>query len=286
MADHAGQGLSPPQALHVRNDPVLGLSSSGRNWCSPSSSRSRTEGAVKRRLSAWAERRFRAHNPRADGRAWIGGRRPRGEKPPLRPAARSPRALSRDAEGGIRRPCPLPHAGACRHRPPDPGNGVRRDDASRTRAPEGFGSRLDALQAASIDAFVEESLRLSPPQTYLLRNAVRDTEIGGVEIKQGEIVCALTARAALDRNALRGNPWTVALDRPQDVYLHFGPENGPHRCFGRPIAISDLGRDTGGTEALGRRSARQDNDLCDFRRRSRTDDVWLARRKRCGRRSK
>lgn len=117
-------------------------------------------------------------------------------------------------------------------------------------APDGGRFRLEALSPSTIDAFVDESLRLSPPQQYLLRNASRDTEIGGFEIKQGEYVCALTARAAMDRAAL-GKPWDLVLDRRQDVYLHFGPENGPHRCFGRPIAIPILGEMFDGLKRCG-----------------------------------
>ena len=54
-------------------------------------------------------------------------------------------------------------------------------------------SRPDLIPAA-----VEESLRVTPPVLYVVRNCERDTEIGGVLIREGERVIVSIASANRD----------------------------------------------------------------------------------------
>ena len=104
----------------------------------------------------------------------------------------------------------------------------------------GFEAELQDLTSENSVAFVDESLRLSPPARYLLRTALEDTSIGGVAIRKGEYVCALVAKAATDPRVIKGDTG-MDLVRSQAIYLHFGPEGGPHRCFGWHVARVLLG---------------------------------------------
>jgi cytochrome P450 len=113
----------------------------------------------------------------------------------------------------------------------------------------GFEAELRDFTAARSDAFVDESLRLSPPARYLLRTALEDTAVGGVAIRKGEYVCALVAKAATDPRVIKDG---VGMDlaRSQAIYLHFGPEGGPHRCFGWHVARVLLGEMFAGLKTL------------------------------------
>jgi cytochrome P450 len=104
----------------------------------------------------------------------------------------------------------------------------------------GFEAELQDLTSENSVAFVDESLRLSPPARYLLRTALEDTSVGGVAIRKGEYVCALVAKAATDPRVIKGDTG-MDLARSQAIYLHFGPEGGPHRCFGWRVARVLLG---------------------------------------------
>lgn len=205
---------------------------------------------LKRRLGQWAERQFRAHIKSRMDSSETGG-----DDPDARSLLSSLRLVRSESFGGMPKEQFEEHVvflmlelvGTALLIP----GMAFADIVSRwVNAPDGRGFQLETLAPSTIDAFVDESLRLSPPQQYLLRNATRDTEIGGVEVKQGEYVCALTARAGMDR-ATVPKPWDFVLDRAQGVYLHFGPENGPHRCFGRPIAVPILGEMMAGLKRCG-----------------------------------
>ncbi|HEY7901269.1 MAG TPA: hypothetical protein VIC25_08805 [Caulobacteraceae bacterium] len=99
----------------------------------------------------------------------------------------------------------------------------------------GFGD-LKLMADTDVDDFVDEQLRLAPPADHLLRNALHDTELGGLTVKQDEYVCALVGAAGKDVcDANR-----LVCGRPQEDYVHFGPNAGPHHCFGRPIAHAML----------------------------------------------
>jgi cytochrome P450 len=119
---------------------------------------------------------------------------------------------------------------------------------------------LAALTPESLDNFVDESLRLSPPDVFLLRNARGATRIGDFDIREGEYVCALVAKAGRDSAAI-DRPDEVILSRDQDLYVHFGPLGGPHRCFGRLIAHAMLGemllglKDLAGLESTSKMSS-------------------------------
>jgi cytochrome P450 len=110
---------------------------------------------------------------------------------------------------------------------------------------------LDKLTPENADAFVDEALRLAQPTPSLLRNAVAKPDGGplsfaGLKLEPDEYVCALVAAAGDDAP----NGAAFAPGRPQSAYVHFGPEHGPHRCFGRPIAIPMLGEMLLGLKSL------------------------------------
>jgi cytochrome P450 len=80
---------------------------------------------------------------------------------------------------------------------------------------------------------VEELLRLEPPFISIARTAMRDTEIGGQPIKQGEKVLIYWASANRDEAEFTC-PAHFDLDRPTNRHLAFGA--GPHRCAGSNLA--------------------------------------------------
>jgi len=106
------------------------------------------------------------------------------------------------------------------------------------RGGPGLRSSLDLLESIDVDDFVDEQLRLAPPADHLLRNATRPTVLGGLHVAAGEYVCALVDAAGRD---IPDEPGKVRAGRGQDCYLHFGPEGGPHRCFGHLVAHAILG---------------------------------------------
>ncbi len=81
-----------------------------------------------------------------------------------------------------------------------------------------------------IGAFVEESLRLDPPLQIGYRSALRDTEIGGVEIPAGAVVLLRWGTSNQDDRAFEA-PDRVKLDRAKPTsHLSFG--FGIHYCIG------------------------------------------------------
>jgi cytochrome P450 len=101
----------------------------------------------------------------------------------------------------------------------------------------GFTQSLGRIREIDPIAFVQEELRLSPPSAKLLRNATAPTDLGGVRVDKGEYVCALVKTAGLD---IQNEPHDVREGRGEGTYLHFGPEGGPHRCFGHLLAPAVL----------------------------------------------
>ncbi|MBV9850577.1 MAG: cytochrome P450 [Armatimonadetes bacterium] len=104
--------------------------------------------------------------------------------------------------------------------------------------------QLQAAQAAAaaadpgLAAYIWEALRFNPQNPFLLRHCERDyTLAAGTPrartIPAGSLVLVGTMSAMFDPEVVP-DPDTFRLDRPVDVYLHFG--DGPHMCFGRHIA--------------------------------------------------
>jgi cytochrome P450 len=106
--------------------------------------------------------------------------------------------------------------------------------------------RFDGLTRDNADAYLDEALRLAGPTGHLLRTAARTMTFADMQIEQGEYVCAVVAEA--ERDVPAGDQLTPG--RPQSAYMHFGPERGPHRCFGRPIALPMLGEMLLGLQSL------------------------------------
>lgn len=84
---------------------------------------------------------------------------------------------------------------------------------------------------------VEESLRLDTPQQVMPRKCVRDTEIGGETIREGDFVLMSYGSANVDPAA-----WPDAgsfdLDRADKRHLAFG--RGVHLCIGAPMARMEM----------------------------------------------
>lgn len=99
-------------------------------------------------------------------------------------------------------------------------------------------------QPTSMGRFVEEILRLYPPELMLPRVATQPTELGGVQIPAGAAVMLCLAAANRDP-AVFADPGALRLDRAANPHLSFG--SGIHHCSGTglarrilPIAIKGL----------------------------------------------
>jgi cytochrome P450 len=96
--------------------------------------------------------------------------------------------------------------------------------------------QLAALRAdpALAGPAIEEVLRYeSPADTTLLRVALADVELGGVRIRKGEAVLALTGSANFDERQF-ASPTTFDVTRTHNPHVGFG--HGIHFCIGAPLA--------------------------------------------------
>ena len=82
-------------------------------------------------------------------------------------------------------------------------------------------------------AAVEELLRYEPPISRTARVAHTDVDIGGVTVRQGEMVVALMAAANRDP-AVFGDPDGLDLGRSPNPHASFG--HGIHFCLGAALA--------------------------------------------------
>jgi cytochrome P450 family 142 subfamily A polypeptide 1 len=87
-----------------------------------------------------------------------------------------------------------------------------------------------------IPAAIEEMLRLVSPVLSFQRTATRDTEVGGVSIKQGERVLMIYGSANRDADAFE-NPEVFDIDR-NPHHLAFGIGN--HFCMGANLARMEM----------------------------------------------
>lgn len=82
--------------------------------------------------------------------------------------------------------------------------------------------------------FLEECLRLNPPETVLTRMAAQDVELCGQHIAKGSIV-AVSLIATNRDPKIFNNPEKIVLDRPaKQKHLSFGA--GAHYCLGVGLA--------------------------------------------------
>ena len=85
---------------------------------------------------------------------------------------------------------------------------------------------------------VEEFLRFDAPLHLFERTATSDTEIGGVEIKEGEKIAALLGSANRDEQHFQS---ATEMDITRDPNPHIGFGAGIHFCLGGPLARLEMG---------------------------------------------
>lgn len=89
-----------------------------------------------------------------------------------------------------------------------------------------------------VPKFVEEVLRLEGPVKVASRLALRDTQVGGVDIPVGTTVCIFNW--AINRDPRRfDHPHEFQLDRPR-VREHVAFGRGAHSCAGAPLARTEV----------------------------------------------
>lgn len=88
-----------------------------------------------------------------------------------------------------------------------------------------------------IENAIEEYIRFFPPVVALGRTCMRDTELAGTEIKEGEFVMLTYAAASRDPRHM-DDPGTIDLKREGIPHSTFGV--GPHRCIGSNLARLEL----------------------------------------------
>ena len=88
-----------------------------------------------------------------------------------------------------------------------------------------------------MDMASEEIVRHSSPSTYLRREVLEDTQLGGTALKRGDSV--LIAFGSANRDPAKfACPDRIMADRKPNLHVGFGA--GRHRCIGSFIAKSEL----------------------------------------------
>jgi cholest-4-en-3-one 26-monooxygenase len=85
---------------------------------------------------------------------------------------------------------------------------------------------------------IEEMLRWASPVMYFRRNVIRDTEIGGQEIKNGDKVTIWYVSANRDEDVF-DDPFRFDIERSPNEHVAFGG-GGPHHCLGANLARMQL----------------------------------------------
>ena len=88
-----------------------------------------------------------------------------------------------------------------------------------------------------VPKLIDESVRFEPVSTFKVREAARDTQIGGVNVPQGAFVQCMVASANRDESVFE-NADTFNIDRRQKPSFGFG--FGPHMCIGQFVAKIEL----------------------------------------------
>jgi cytochrome P450 len=81
--------------------------------------------------------------------------------------------------------------------------------------------------------FIEEMMRLYPPEPNLVRRATRDVKVGAAAIPAGATVFVSLLCANRDPRIFP-DPGEARLERPRTRHLAFG--GGPHQCVGAGLA--------------------------------------------------
>src|SRR3984957_16343184 len=103
-----------------------------------------------------------------------------------------------------------------------------------------FPEEMAKLRAnpALIEGMVSEIIRWQTPLAYMRRTAVRDTELGGKQIKEGDKLAMWYLSGNRDASAIREpDRFLVDRERPRQ-HLSFG--FGIHRCVGNRLAELQL----------------------------------------------
>lgn len=90
-----------------------------------------------------------------------------------------------------------------------------------------------------IDNAVEEVIRYATPVLHMRRTATRDTELGGVPIRDGDKVVIFYCSANFDDEEFV-EPLAFDITRPiRPPQVSFGAK-GPHHCLGAPLARLEI----------------------------------------------
>jgi cytochrome P450 len=87
------------------------------------------------------------------------------------------------------------------------------------------------------DTALEEFMRFDAPLHLFERTATADTQIGGVEIKQGQKIAALIGSANRDETIFT-SPESMDVTRDPNPHIGFGA--GIHFCLGAPLARLEM----------------------------------------------
>ena len=89
-----------------------------------------------------------------------------------------------------------------------------------------------------MDTAVDEIVRWSTPVLNFRRQALRDYELGGVQIKAGDKVVMWHVAANRDPRVF-DDPWTFDIERTPNDHIGFGG-GGPHYCLGANLAKMEI----------------------------------------------
>ena len=103
------------------------------------------------------------------------------------------------------------------------------------RAPEARQAILE--DPACLDTAVDETVRLHAPVVAVGRTVKANTEVQGVELKEGDRVALNYAAASRDPEVC-SNPRKFDVHRDEVVHTAFGV--GPHRCIGENLARLEI----------------------------------------------
>jgi len=89
-----------------------------------------------------------------------------------------------------------------------------------------------------MDSFIEEMMRIYPPNHGTARTVVKDVELRGQQLRQGDRVLLSWVAANRDPEVFE-SPGEVRFDRPNGS-AHFGFGGAHHRCLGAPLARVEI----------------------------------------------
>jgi cytochrome P450 len=85
---------------------------------------------------------------------------------------------------------------------------------------------------------IEEIVRWASPVSYMRRTVTRDTELGGVQLTEGDKVTLWYGSANRDETKF-SDPWTFDLRRQPNPHVGFGG-GGAHFCLGANLARREI----------------------------------------------